>query len=168
MPADLASKGGTEARVRIAKRDLVPTAVNPRPDYGDFDELHRACVDFVTEVNARIHRETRQAPAELLAEERLRLHPVPEQPFTTAFGEIRRVGKDSTISVESVAYSVPDQLVDERVRSGLGVRRCPGHGRQPRPDCSSAEPRRQRVSASLPVARPSRRCRTAAAVSASG
>ncbi|MFE2545034.1 Mu transposase domain-containing protein [Actinacidiphila glaucinigra] len=74
----------------------------------------------MTEVNARIHRETRQAPAELLAEERLRLHPVPEQPFTTAFGEIRRVGKDSTISVESIRYSVPDQLVDARVRSGLG------------------------------------------------
>ncbi|MET8454692.1 ATP-binding protein [Streptomyces sp. NPDC005209] len=41
MPADPASKGGTEATVRIAKRDLVPTAVNLRPDYGDFAELGR-------------------------------------------------------------------------------------------------------------------------------
>lgn len=40
---------------------------------------------------------------------------MPEQPFTAAFGETRRVGKDSTISVESVRYSVPHQLVDERV-----------------------------------------------------
>ncbi|CAL9330191.1 hypothetical protein SUDANB120_00055 [Streptomyces sp. enrichment culture] len=69
----------------------------------------------MTEVNGRTHRETRRIPAELLAEERLRLHPVPEQPFTAAFGETRRVGKDSTISVESDRYSVPHQLVDERV-----------------------------------------------------
>jgi hypothetical protein len=115
MPADPASKGGTEATVRIAKRDLVPTAVNLRPDYGDFAGLQQACEDFMTEVNGRIHRETRRIPAELLAEERLRLHPVPEQPFTAAFGETRRVGKDSTISVESVRYSVPHQFVDERV-----------------------------------------------------
>ncbi|QWQ45172.1 hypothetical protein KME66_32465 [Streptomyces sp. YPW6] len=69
----------------------------------------------MAEVNGRIHRETRRIPAELLAEERLRLHPVPEQPFTAAFGETRRVGKDSTISVESVRYSVPHRFVDERV-----------------------------------------------------
>ncbi len=50
------------------------------------------------------------------AEERLRLHPVPEQPFTAAFGESRRAGKDSTISVNSVRYSVPHELVEESVR----------------------------------------------------
>jgi hypothetical protein len=115
MPADPASKGGTEATVRIAKRDLVPTAVNLRPGYGDFAELQEACEDFMAEVNGRIHRETRRIPAELLTEERQRLHPVPDQPFTASFGETRRVGKDSTISVESVRYSVPHQLVDERV-----------------------------------------------------
>ncbi len=91
MPADPASKGGTEATVRIAKRDLVPTAVNLRTEYVDFAELQEVCEDFMAEVNGRIHRETRRIPAELLAEERPRLHPVPEQPFTTAFGETRRV-----------------------------------------------------------------------------
>ncbi len=115
MPAGPASKGGTEATVRIAKRDLVPTAVNLRTEYADFAELQEACEDFMAEVNGRIHRETRRIRAELLAEERLRLHPVPKQPFTAVFGETRRVGKDSTISVESVRYSVPHQLVDERV-----------------------------------------------------
>ncbi|GAA2279202.1 hypothetical protein GCM10010430_76480 [Kitasatospora cystarginea] len=43
MPADPASKGGTEATVRIAKRDLVPTAVNLRPEYAGFAELQEAC-----------------------------------------------------------------------------------------------------------------------------
>ncbi|MCZ0991577.1 hypothetical protein BEK98_37145 [Streptomyces diastatochromogenes] len=115
VPAYPASKGGTEATVRIAKRDLVPAAVNLRPEYADFAELQEACEDFMSEVNGRGHCEIRRIPAELLAEERLRLHPVPEQPFTAAFGETRRVGKDPTISVESVRYSVPHEFVDECV-----------------------------------------------------
>ena len=101
---------------RIAKRDLAPTAVNLRPEYADFAEPQDACEDFTSEVKGRIHRETRRVPAELLAEERLRLHPVPEQPFTAAFGETRRVGKDSTISFEAVRYSVPHELIEESVR----------------------------------------------------
>ena len=38
---------------------------------------------------------------------------MPGQPFNAAFGETRSVGKDSTISVESVRYSVPHELVEE-------------------------------------------------------
>jgi transposase len=62
MPADPASKGGTESTVKIAKRDLVPTAVNLREEYADFAELQEACQDFMTEVNNRVHRETRRSP----------------------------------------------------------------------------------------------------------
>ena len=51
----------------------------------------------------------------MLADERDRLHALPEQPVTVAFGQTRRVGWDSTISVDGVRYSVPHQLVDERV-----------------------------------------------------
>jgi phosphomannomutase len=65
--------------VRIAKRDLVPTGVNLREDYGAFTALQEAAWAFCEEVNARVHRETRAVPAEALAEERTRLHPVPEQ-----------------------------------------------------------------------------------------
>lgn len=115
VPADPASKGGTEATARIAKRDLVPTAVNLHTEYADFAELQQACKDFMTEVNSRVHRETRRIPAQLLPEERLRLHPVPEQPFTAVIGETKSFGNDSTISVESVRYSLPHELVDERV-----------------------------------------------------
>ncbi|GAA2371368.1 hypothetical protein GCM10010246_77090 [Streptomyces cuspidosporus] len=67
-----------------------------------------ACEDFMTGVNGRVHRR-------IPAEEWLRLYPVPEEPFKATFGEIRRVGKDSTISVESVRYSVPHEFVDESV-----------------------------------------------------
>ncbi len=116
MPADPASKGGAENAVKIAKRDLVPTGVNLRPAYASFGELEQACDEFMAEVNTRIHRETRRAPAEMLGEERFRLHQVPEHPYTAAFGTTRQVHeKDSTIRVEQVRYSVPHQHAGRQV-----------------------------------------------------
>jgi transposase len=92
VPADPESKGGSEATVRIAKADLVPKEANLRPEYGNFAELKEACEGWCEEVNERPHRETRRPPAILLAEERSRLHPVPDTSFTAAFGQTRRVG----------------------------------------------------------------------------
>ncbi|MBK3643031.1 IS21 family transposase [Streptomyces sp. MBT33] len=115
IPADPETKGGSEATVRIAKADLVPKDVNLLEEYRTFSQLEAACRDFCEEVNGRVHRETRRKPAEMLAEERVRLHPLPKQPFTVAFGTTRRVNWDSTISVEAVRYSVPHQLIDTRV-----------------------------------------------------
>lgn len=115
MPADPESKGGSEATVRIAKRDLVPTAVNLREAYPDFASLVEACDAFMAEVNGRVHRETRRIPAEMLAEEQHRLHPAPERAFTAAFGQSRRVGKDATIQVDAVRYSVPHTLIEDSV-----------------------------------------------------
>jgi hypothetical protein len=70
---------------------------------------------FCEQVNARPHRATGAAPVALLAEERARLHVLPAQPVAIAFGLTRRVGWDSTISVEGVRYSVPHTYIDERV-----------------------------------------------------
>jgi hypothetical protein len=72
LPADPATKGGSEATVRIAKADLVPTDANLLGDYRSFAELEAACAAFCDEVNARPHRVTRRAPAEMLVEERAR------------------------------------------------------------------------------------------------
>ncbi len=77
MPVDPESKGGSEATVRIATADLVPTDHNLRPAYRDFAELEGECEAFCDRVNAREHRITRRAPAVMLAEERERLHPLP-------------------------------------------------------------------------------------------
>ena len=114
-PADPQTKGGSEATVRIAKADLVPTDHNLRQDHEDFAALERACVEFCEHVNTREHRITRRAPAVMLAEERARLHRLPEVPHTVCFGETRRVSWQSTISVGGALYSVPSTLVDERV-----------------------------------------------------
>jgi transposase len=115
IPADPQTKGGSEATVRIAKADLVPTTANLLVEYRTFGELEAACQEFCVEVNNRPHRETRRRPVEALAEERTRLHRLPERPFTIAFGTTRRVNWDATISVKGVRYSVPHELVDTRV-----------------------------------------------------
>lgn len=116
MPADPASKGGVENTVKVAKRDLVPTATNLRASYGSFAEIEAACDAFMAEVNGRVHRETRRAPVEMLGEERFRLHQVPEHPYTAAFGTSRQVhDKDATIRVDQVRYSVPHQLAGRQV-----------------------------------------------------
>jgi hypothetical protein len=114
VPADPQSKGGSEATVRIARADLVPTDHNLRSGYEDFAELEAACAGFCERVNARERRVTRRAPAVMLAEERGRLHPLAKVPHTLCFGQTRKVSWQSTISVGGAIYSVPSTLVDER------------------------------------------------------
>jgi len=116
VPADPASKGGTEATVKLAKADLVPTEANLREEYDSFAELEAACEAFCHEVNTREHRVTRAAPEQLLAQERARLHPVPEHPYTVAFGSTRVVPANTPmVSYEHAQYSVPHTLLGETV-----------------------------------------------------
>lgn len=115
VPADPQTKGGSEASVRIAKADLVPTAANLLEQYATFADLEMGCRRFCDEVNTRVHRAIGRAPVDLLTEERDRLHVLPERPVTVAFGQTRRVCWDATISVDGVRYSVPHPFVDERV-----------------------------------------------------
>lgn len=49
VPADPGSKGGSEATVRLAKADLVPTWANLLPACDSFEELERACAAFCEE-----------------------------------------------------------------------------------------------------------------------
>jgi hypothetical protein len=115
VPADPESKGGSEATVRIAKAELVPTGHNLRPAYESFAELELECERFCERVNARVHRVTRRPPAVMALEERERLHALPKVPHTLCFGQTRKVSWQATISVGGALYSVPSTLVDERV-----------------------------------------------------
>jgi hypothetical protein len=115
VPADPESKGGSEATVRIAKADLVPTDHNLVAEYASLAELEAACEAFCERVNGRVHRVTHRRPVEALADERSRLHCLPELPHTLTFGETRRVSWQATISVGGAIYSVPSQLRSERV-----------------------------------------------------
>ncbi len=116
MPADPASKGGSESTVRVAKADLVPKDTNLLPGYESFAGLEAGCASFCEEINARPHRVTRRAPAEMLAEEATRLHPLPEHPYTVAFGVTRTVGTTTPmISFDTGSYSCPDALAGRQV-----------------------------------------------------
>jgi transposase len=112
---DPESKGGSEATVRVAKADLVPTEANLLSAYGSFQELVEACERFCAEVNARPHRETRRPPGEMLSEERNQLHLLPVEPYTAALGETRSVEDDQTVRYGSVRYSTPPGWVGQQV-----------------------------------------------------
>jgi hypothetical protein len=116
LPADAASKGGVEATVRVAKADLVPTEANLLPGYPSWAALEEACAAVCQELNGRPHRITRRPPVELLAEERSRLHALPEHPYTAAFGQTRQVGIDSPmVQLDWCHYSVPHHLAGASV-----------------------------------------------------
>jgi len=116
VPADPASKGGSESSVKIAKADLVPKDTNLLPAYESFTQFEAACEAFCGEVNAREHRVTRRAPNEMLAEERARLHPIPANPHTVAFGVTRTVPVNTPmVSFEGGQYSVPARLIGQTV-----------------------------------------------------
>ena len=116
VPADPASKGGTEASVKISKADLVPKDTNLLEEYASFAELEAACEAFCQKVNTRPHRLTKRAPVEMLAEERTRLHPVPAVAHTVAFGTTRVVPANTPmVTFESGQYSVPHALLGATV-----------------------------------------------------
>jgi transposase len=114
--ADPESKGGAEATVRIAEADLVPSEANLLAAYKSFAELAAACEAFCHQVNARAHRATRRAPDEMLAEERHRLHPLPDHPYSAIFGVTRTVGANTpVVYFDGGEYSVPERLRGEVV-----------------------------------------------------
>jgi hypothetical protein len=116
LPADAPSKGGSEATVRVAKADLVPTDANLLAAYADWAALEAACSAFCEEINARPHRVTRRAPVEMLSEEQHRLHCLPGHPWTAAFGETRTVGcPQPMVQLDWCLYSVPARLAGETV-----------------------------------------------------
>jgi transposase len=114
-PFDPESKGGTEATVKIAKADLVPSVVNLEPDYASFTDLEDACAAWCARVNGRVHRESAAVPQQRLAAEREHLHPLPAQPYAAALGEERLVNDDQTVRFGSVRYSTPPGHIGERV-----------------------------------------------------
>ena len=139
VPADPQSKGGSEATVRVAKADLVPTDHNLLEEYEDMAALEAACQVFCERVNTREHRITRRPPVVMLAEERARLHPLPVLAHTVCFGQTRRVDR-SRRSV-SAARSTRSPAAWSTSACGQGWRAASwwscmptvrtGHGRSP-------------------------------------
>src|SRR5947207_13851387 len=58
---------------------------------------------------------TRQPPVFLLAREHEHMHRLPRVPHTLCFGQTRKVDRQATVSVGDAIYSVPHELIGERV-----------------------------------------------------
>ncbi|UQX10544.1 hypothetical protein [Candidatus Mycobacterium methanotrophicum] len=120
-PADPASKGGVENAVKLPKADIVPAETNLLAHYDSFAEVEVACAAFTEQVNTRVHRATRRVPAQMLVEERARLHQVPDLPHTAALGVTRRVpdntphGHLRTLSILHSGNTVGAKCVGPRV-----------------------------------------------------
>ena len=140
--------------MKLAKADLVPTETNLLPELRSRSpSWRRPARSSRTMVNARVHRVTRRAPAEMLAEEQARLHPLPDEPHTVAFGVTRTVPVNTPmVTFEHGQYSVPQRLLGQQVwvrAHGLGaaeqvviVHVDPQRGRSRSPG-TSARPRAQ-------------------------
>ena len=129
-PADPQSKGGSEATVKIAKADLVPTDPQPARRVRG---LRRARARRASSSWPRSTRARTGSPAgrrsEMLAEEHEHLHRLPRLPHTLCFGQTRKVNWQSLISVGGAQYSVP-HAADRRAR--VGAHRRPGVDRRAR------------------------------------
>ena len=66
---------------------LLSGVTNLADEYDTFADLEAACTAFMVMVNGRVHRTTRRVPADMLEQERPRLHPVPALPHTITFGD---------------------------------------------------------------------------------
>jgi hypothetical protein len=109
------TKGGSEATVRVAKADLVPTEANLITAYATFREAVVACEELMATLNERPHRATRQPPAKMLAEERQHLHTLLAEPYAGALGETRAAPEDQTIGLRDVPYSTPPGHIGQEV-----------------------------------------------------
>ena len=99
--------------------DLVPTDANLLDAYDTFAGPEHACKGLWERVNSRPHRVTGQPPVDMLAEERLRLHPVASTLFTVASGTTRLVPVNTPmVAFEYGQYSVPHELMGQTVWVG--------------------------------------------------
>ena len=102
-------KGGSEDAVKMAKADLVPT--DGEPAWGStrsFADVGGGLRVVLRRGEPRVHRVTRRAPVDMLAEERPRLHRLPGVAFTAGFGMTRQVPANTPmVTFEAGQYSVP-------------------------------------------------------------
>lgn len=105
-------KGKVEAGIKYLKVNFI----NGRR-FPDGRDLANSLRDWVNNyANRRIHGTTKKVPREVfLAEEKLKLQPLPEQEFALFQRGIRKVAANSHIHFDNNYYSVPSRLVGTEV-----------------------------------------------------
>jgi len=91
--------------------------------FADFDDLVRQGRIWMNETaNVRMHRTTRQRPAERFREEQTYLLPLPVEPFDTDWVLYPKVSKDCIVRVDTNDYSIPWQVAQAYQRQHIEVR----------------------------------------------
>jgi hypothetical protein len=113
-------KGCIEKFLHFVERDFVRGS-----EFASLDDMNAAARRWLDEVaNQRRHGTTGLVPAEAWLEERDLLIRLPERPFAGACAvELRKVGRDSTLSLRGTTYTVPARLA----RTTVSVRLYSGH-----------------------------------------
>jgi transposase len=101
---DPESKGRVENVVGFVKNNFARHRI-----FTHIDRWNEDCMDWLNRTgNGRMHHSTKKIPAEVFAEERLHLLPVPEKIQTEFAPSItRRVRKDNTVVFQGNRYSLP-------------------------------------------------------------
>ena len=115
---DPQSKGIVESLVGYAKSDLVV----PAEGWDDIDLANTDAKLWCQEVNVRMHHEIFAIPAQRLLEEHRVMRALPSLRPPLRRGEIRKVDRLSTVRFGSARYSVPSELIGERVEVTAGAR----------------------------------------------
>lgn len=106
------TKGKTESGVKYVKRN----GLAGRP-FESFAALEAHLADWQAQADRRVHGTTRERPIDRFDRaEREALRALPQRPVPVRERRlVRRVGNDSLVNLDTVRYSVPHQLVRDRV-----------------------------------------------------
>jgi transposase len=112
------TKGKCERLVGYVKGNFF--ALYPEAD--SFDHYNRLAEIWLAEVaDRRVHGTTGEVVREMFERERKSLLPLPPLPFDTSYREERVVAWDSMVDVRGNRYSVPAELIRQRVQLLIGL-----------------------------------------------
>jgi transposase len=111
------TKGKTEAGVKYVKRN----GLAGRP-FESFAALEAHLADWQVQADRRVHGTTHERPVDRFeGAEREALRALPQRPLPVRERRLpRRVAHDALVDVDTVRYSVPHQLVRDRVEVLVG------------------------------------------------
>ena len=120
-PCKPRDKAKVEVGVQLAERWIIARLRNRR--FFSLNALNAAIRDCVIQLNDRVSRHLGSSRRALFEDiDRPALNPLPQEPYAYAEWQERRVGLDYHIEVEKHYYSVPHNLLREKVWARLTAR----------------------------------------------
>ena len=114
------TKGKTERMVRYVKENFFQRY----RQFESIEHLNQQLDDWLVEVaDERLHRTVNEKVADRFEQERPELKALPSMRFDTSYREVRHVPIDGYITIRTNRYSVPSELVGQKVSVRIGLDR---------------------------------------------